>query len=96
MSDPATMPAQPDLLAALEPRKPTKPAPGSHVAPEEVRPTLQRTLDEARRAETHPWDARKTAYWRLVFPQMCNWLPAEERDRMRAEFAAEMARLDAA
>ena len=31
--------------------------------------------------------------WRTVFPNMANWLPADEADRMRAEFAREMARL---
>ena len=90
-----THPAQPDLFAGVEPPKPQKPAPGSYVAPEEVRPTLQKTLAEARAAATMPWSARQTQYWRVVFPQMCNWLPAEERDRMRAEFAAELQRLDA-
>ncbi|HXT08349.1 MAG TPA: hypothetical protein VN715_15605 [Roseiarcus sp.] len=89
-------PTQPDLFADLEPPKPKKPAPGSYVAPEEVRPQLQKVLAEARAAATYPWAARQTEYWRLVFPQMCNWLPPEERDRMRAEFAAEIARLDAA
>jgi hypothetical protein len=91
-----TNPAQPDMFASLEPPKPKKPAPGSYVAPEEVRPKLQKVLAEARAAETCPWDQRQTQYWRVVFPQMCNWLPPEERDRMRAEFAAEMARLDGA
>jgi hypothetical protein len=91
-----TTPQQLNMFAELEPPAPKKPPPGSYVAPEEVRPKLQQVLAQARAATAIPWDARQTQYWRTVFPQMCNWLPPEERDRMRAEFAAEMKRLDEA
>jgi hypothetical protein len=57
---------------------------------------LQQVLVQARAASRYPWDERRTLYWRVVFPKMCNWLPAEEAARMRAEFAAEMKRLDSA
>ena len=61
-----------------------------------MRAELVEVLSTARAAATLPWDARKTLYWRVVFPQMCNWLPEEEAARLRAEFAAELQRLDAA
>jgi hypothetical protein len=32
----------------------------------------------------------------VLFPQMANWLPEEERERLRAEFRAELERLDLA
>lgn len=31
--------------------------------------------------------------WQIVFPQMANWLPQEERDQLRFEFAQELERL---
>jgi hypothetical protein len=31
--------------------------------------------------------------WQTVFPQMANWLPPEEADQLRFEFAQEMQRL---
>jgi hypothetical protein len=34
--------------------------------------------------------------YEVIFPQMANWLPEEEAARLRQEFAAELARLDAA
>jgi hypothetical protein len=37
-----------------------------------------------------------TSYWRTVFPQMTNWLPAEEAAELRRAFRAELARLEAA
>jgi hypothetical protein len=43
-----------------------------------------------------PWEPRKALYWRVAFPQMCNWLPAEEAGRLRTAFAAELSRLDGA
>ena len=36
------------------------------------------------------------ALWRIVFPQMANWLPDEEAARLRQEFATELTRLEAA
>ena len=91
-----TNPAQLDMFAQLETPEKKKPPAGSYIAPEEVRPELQEVLAQARAATTIPWDERRTIYWRTVFPQMCNWLPPDERDQMRAEFAAEMKRLDSA
>ncbi|MCC2106030.1 MAG: hypothetical protein KDJ20_19380 [Hyphomicrobiales bacterium] len=64
--------------------------------PDKVRAELHRVLAEARAAERFPWDARRTLYWRTVFPQMANWLPEEEAGQLRFEFEAEIRRLEAA
>jgi hypothetical protein len=64
--------------------------------PDEVRAELLRVLAQARAAQRFPWDARRTLYWRTVFPQMTNWLPDEEAAQLRFEFETEIRRLDAA
>ena len=64
--------------------------------PDEVRAELLRVLAQARAAQRFPWDARRTLYWRTVFPQMTNWLPDEEAAQLRFEFEMEIRRLDAA
>lgn len=43
-----------------------------------------------------PWPPKKAGYWRLVFPRMTNWLPADEAAQLRFAFEAEIARLEAA
>ena len=43
-----------------------------------------------------PWEPRRVGLYRTIFPQMTNWLPDEEAARLRLEFEAEMARLNAA
>ncbi len=64
--------------------------------PDEVRAELLRVLAQARAAQSFPWDARRTLYWRTVFPQMTNWLPDEEGAQLRFPFEAEIRRLEAA
>jgi len=64
--------------------------------PDEVRAELLRVLAKARAAENFPWDARRTLYWRTVFPQMTNWLPDEEAAQLRFAFETEIRRLEAA
>ncbi|MGD0763053.1 MAG: hypothetical protein ABR929_07665 [Roseiarcus sp.] len=64
--------------------------------PDEVRTELLRVLAEARAAQSFPWDARRTLYWRTVFPQMTNWLPDDEAAQLRFAFEAEIRRLEAA
>ena len=64
--------------------------------PDEVRAELLRVLAEARAAQSFPWDARRTLYWRTVFPQMTNWLPDEEAAQLRFAFETEIRRLEAA
>lgn len=64
--------------------------------PERVRRKLVALLETARGADQMPWDARKARMWQIVFPQMANWLPDDERDQFRFDFAQEMERLMAA
>jgi hypothetical protein len=64
--------------------------------PESVRTELNGILAKARAAPTEPWDAREVSFYRIVFPQMANWLPDKEARRLRREFEAELARLEAA
>ena len=77
-------------------RIPHPAAPSAEADPERVRRKLYALLETARTAERMPWDARKARMWQIVFPQMANWLPDEERDQLRFEFAQEMERLKAA
>lgn len=63
--------------------------------PAEVREQLLATLDQARRAVDHcPWDARTLRFHKVVFPQMANWLPDEEAEQLRFEFAREVERIE--
>jgi hypothetical protein len=64
--------------------------------PDEVRAELLRVLAQARAAQSLPWDARRTLYWRTVFPQMTNWLPDDEAAQLRFAFETEIRRLEAA
>lgn len=91
-----TRPVQLDLFANIEPPKPSKPAPGTYVDPDEVRADVYPVLARLRAATTMPLNRKEEQYWRAVFPNTVNWLPREEADRLRAEFAAEMRRLDEA
>ena len=62
---------------------------------EEVRRELNEILAEARSATSgFPWDERTLKYHKVVFPQMANWLPADERDQLRFEFAQELERIE--
>jgi len=74
--------------------EPTGPA--YRADPDEVRAELLRVLAQARAAQSFPWDARRTLYWRTVFPQMTNWLPEAEAAQLRFEFETEIRRLEAA
>lgn len=73
----------------------TRPDP-TYVDPQSVREELTTILATARAGrDSAPWDARTHRYHRVVFPQMCRWLPAGEGDELCAEFDVEMARIDA-
>lgn len=60
-----------------------------------VRPRLAAMLAEARAAIRMPWDAQRAEVKQLVFHNMANWLPADERDELRAAFQREFDRLRA-
>ncbi len=64
--------------------------------PDKVRAELLGVLAKARAAQSFPWDAGRTLYWRTVFPQMTNWLPDEEAAQLRLAFDTEIRRLDGA
>jgi hypothetical protein len=61
--------------------------------PEKVRRRLRALLEKARSAETMPWSEHDARMWQTVFPNMAKWLPDEEADQLRFEFAQEMERL---
>jgi hypothetical protein len=72
------------------------PTPVYRADPDAVRQELHELLAEARAAQTMPWDANRVRLYRTIFPQMTNWLPAEEGAQLRFEFETELARLEAA
>ena len=74
----------------------SKPAAVYRADPDKVRAELLRVLAKVRAAQSFPWDARRTLYWRTVFPQMTNWLPDEEAAQLRFAFETEIRRLEAA
>jgi len=67
--------------------------PSAEPNPERVRTKLYALLETARNAERMPWTPRKASMWQIVFPQMANWLPDDEADQLRFEFAQEIERL---
>ncbi len=64
--------------------------------PEKVRQRLKALLEKARSAQKMPWSERDARMWQIVFPNMANWLPDDEAEQLRVEFAREMERLKAA
>lgn len=62
---------------------------------DEVRAELTEILQTARAAtDDAPWDRRTFLYHKVVFPQMAQWLPDDERDQLCFEFAQEMQRIE--
>jgi hypothetical protein len=73
----------------------TSPANSYLPDPDEIREELEAILNIAKRAQDYcPWDERTFKYHKTVFPQMANWLPEDERDQMRFEFAQEIERIE--
>jgi hypothetical protein len=73
-----------------------QPAPTYRPDPDKVRSRLHKILAEARAAQTLPWEPTTLSLYRTIFPQMTNWLPADEGAQLRFQFEAELARLKAA
>lgn len=72
----------------------TRPDP-TYVDPQGVREELHAILALARAARDEaPWDRRTHRYHQVVFPQMTNWLPAEEAETLRTQFGAELERIE--
>jgi hypothetical protein len=67
-----------------------------HANPDKVREELHKILAEARAAKSMPWDAKRAALYRTIFPQMTSCLPEEEGAQLRFDFEAELVRLKAA
>ena len=59
-----------------------------------VRARLESLLATLRAASVLPWSGKETAKWKLVVPQMADWLPADEQRSVRVEFAALVERLE--
>ena len=64
--------------------------------PDRIRERLQGLLATARNASHMPWNDRDRRMWQVVFPQMANWLPDDEANQLRFEFAQELERLQQA
>lgn len=64
------------------------PAPRKIVMPtaETVRPRLEAILEQVKGGQAVKWSDAERRRWGVVFPQMCEWLPEEERELKRAEF----------
>ncbi len=43
-----------------------------------------------------PWDEKRAALYRTIFPQMAGCLPEEEGAQLRFDFETQLARLEAA
>ena len=66
----------------------------TQVDPAEVRQELTAILELARASrDIAPWDRRTHRYHQVVFPQMANWLPADEADALRRQFRLELDRI---
>lgn len=72
------------------------PLPTSVDHPARARAKMLAVLDIAREAATMPWSERDTRMWQTVFPQMANWLSADEGAQLVLEFEQQIERLKAA
>jgi len=54
---------------------------------------LETLLEKVRSAEKMPWSERDARMWQTVFPNMTKWLPDDEANQLRFEFAQEIERL---
>jgi hypothetical protein len=53
---------------------------------ETVRPRLHAVLRQLSDGSAVRWSEAEKRRWIVVFPQMCEWLPEDERTTMREEF----------
>lgn len=89
------MRAQLDLFGSAADLPPAEPA-VYKPDPDRVRGKLAAVLSEMQAADTMPWDRKKRAYHRLLFPQMTRSLPPEEAEALCAAFETQWQRLTAA
>ena len=64
--------------------------------PEAIRARLLDVLEQLRTTEQMPWKPWQLRSWQHVFHNMANWLPQDERDRLRQEFFTQVERLQQA
>lgn len=69
------------------------PAPSMLPDPDDIRRRLNALLAQARAAERMPWSEKDARVWQIVFPNMANWLPEDEANQLRLNFAQEIERL---
>ena len=79
---------QGDLFAVAGVARPPPQSPD----PDDIRERLSGVLEKPRAADEFPWTEEQLRSWRLVFHNMANWLPEDERDGLRQEFLDELAR----
>lgn len=60
---------------------------------ESIRARFEALLAPLRTATEMPLSDKELAYWKVVAPQMANWLPTAERDAVCRELAGHMERL---
>lgn len=60
---------------------------------DQVRARLESLMRTLREADTLPLTEKQLRFWRTVVPQMTNWLPAEEKAAVCAEFDGQVERL---
>ena len=87
-------PAQGSLFGPGRMEVPQRPSTATD--PQTIRLRLKVLLEKARSAEKMPWSDQDSRMWQIVFPQMANWLPKDEAEQLRFEFAQEMERLSRA
>jgi hypothetical protein len=85
-------PAQGSLFGEGENRM-ASPQKSDQPDPVVIRKRLHDVLAKAKAARTMPWNENDAGVWQTIFPNMANWLPDEEADQLRFEFAREMERL---
>jgi hypothetical protein len=78
--------SQPDLFGST-------PQPLPRPDPEAVRRRMRDLLRTLREAEIMPLTDKELRLWTTVVPQTTNWLPADEKAAVCAEFEAQVARL---
>lgn len=61
---------------------------------DQVRARLEALLNGLRAADTLPLTDKQLRFWQTVVPQMTNWLSAEEKAAVCAEFEGHIARMN--
>ncbi|RWH90679.1 MAG: hypothetical protein EOR51_10870 [Mesorhizobium sp.] len=62
--------------------------------PDTIRVRLKALIEKARSADRMPWSEQDVCMWQTVFPNMAKWLPDDEANQLRFEFAQEIERLN--